>query len=234
MKQKDLGFVLSRVAYSETSSILKCFTREHGLKSFLLQGAKKKYASVLQVFSPVEFTYYQKRDELAKMTEPAPFLHFQENNFHPVKSSCLFFKAEILSKCVHEGQADLGLFEFITEELCYLDTHPFSGNYLLHWLLELSLHMGIQPQVIERGTFFDLMNGEIHLLANFSKDSVKHENVLLLCDFLNLEREERLHLHIDKEARNHLMKLVLNYFHLHISGFKTPHSIEVYQSLWYE
>ena len=128
MRKTDIGIILNRISYSETSIIVKCFTRDNGLKAFLVQGGKKKYSSALQVMMPVEFTFYQKKEELAKMYDPALVLNLQETQFDPLKSSYLFFQSEILLQCLKEGQIDAELFRFSMEELVWLNIHDNHAN----------------------------------------------------------------------------------------------------------
>ena len=92
MKYSEQGIIITRFSYSETSVMLKVFTKEHGLKSFLFQGAKKKKGVVLLPLSPIEFTCYQ-RDEshLAKMTDATLFYTFETIPFNPIKSTVIFY-----------------------------------------------------------------------------------------------------------------------------------------------
>lgn len=234
MKQKDTAFILNKIPYSETSTVVRCFTREHGLKSFLIQGGRKKHASVLQVMSPIEFTFYQKKEELAKMYDPSFFVQLSDVFFHPIKSSCLFFQAEILLSCVHEGQTDEALFVFIREELLWLNTHDFEANYLLHWLVEVCMILGISPHVEEKGPYFALKQGTIHALPPQEVDVLADSSIMLLSTFLESSREERIQFTMLKKERSFLLSTILQYMKIHIAGFQLPQSIEVYQTLWYE
>ncbi|MCE3296795.1 MAG: repair protein recO [Crocinitomicaceae bacterium] len=235
LKKTDIGIILNRISYSETSVVVKCFTQEHGLKAFLVQGGKKKYSSALQVMMPVEFTFYQKKDELAKMYDPAQVLNLNEVLFHPLKSSYLFFQSEILVQCLKEGQIDGNLFRFAMEELVWLNLHDNHANYLLSWLLELCNILGFFPNVIDPSAWeFDLQNGEIGSGLVRTSQCVSSPEIRVLSQLLLSEKEARLKLQIPKESRRFLLNLLLDYFKIHVSGFKTPKSLEVYQVIWYE
>lgn len=234
MKSKDLGIVLNRIPYSETSVIVKCFTLEHGLKAFLLQGGKKKYAGILQAFCPIEFTYYQKHEELAKMYEPSALYQLNGTIFDPVKSSYLFFQAEIISQCVKEGQTDKALFEFAINELLWLNEHVHEANYLIYWLIALSEILGFKPNVLSPSQNFDLENGEIGSDNVKHSRCISHPSILKLAEILELEKDYLLTFELDKATRKQLLFTYLEYFKNHISGFKNPQSLEVYQTIWYE
>ncbi|MGV3629568.1 MAG: DNA repair protein RecO [Bacteroidota bacterium] len=235
MRRTDIGIVLNRISYSETSLVIKCFTKEHGLKAFMVQGGKKKYSSALQVMMPVEFSFYQKKEELAKMYDPELFLNLTETQFHPLKSSYLFFQSEILVQCLKEGQIDAELFRFTMEELVWLNIHDNHANYLLCWLLELANILGFSPHVMDTSaTEFDLQNGEINSGLLRHSQCVAHPDIRILSHLLLSEKEARFELSIPKESRKFLLNLLLDYFKIHVSGFKYPKSLEVYQVIWYE
>lgn len=234
MKKKDIGFVLSRISYSETSSIIKCFTRENGLKTFLIQGGKKKYSFMLQAYTPIEFTFYQKREELAKMYDPSLLVSLNEVLFNPIKSGFLFFQAEIILQCLKEGQTDENLFRFMMNELLWLKELEQQANYLLCWMLEFTNIQGFKPYVLEEGTCFDLINGEISRQSKEHNQCVHHPDILILIELLEKDKKEAMSLKITKESRKFLLFLLIDYLKIHISDFHVPKSLEVYQTIWYD
>jgi DNA repair protein RecO len=50
---KDSGFLLRKIPYSESSWILKAFTREHGLMSFMAKGARRQNSRLHGLMEPV-------------------------------------------------------------------------------------------------------------------------------------------------------------------------------------
>ncbi len=202
----------------------------------MVKGGAKKYASIFQALSLIEFTYYQKNeDQLANLYEPVLQQNFQDLYFNPIKQSVLFFECEFLKQSLDEGQSDAGLYDFVLSELDYLNTHEFEANYLIYWILELSNHFGIQPQLIdENSTHFDLVNGELTFLNSMHSDSIKGDIIEKLSLFLTHTKEEQLQLHLNKEERKNLLEILLKYFSIHIDTFKKINSFEVYQTLWYD
>lgn len=183
---------------------------------------------------PVEFSFYQKKDELAKMYDPSLLVHLHDIQFHPLKSSYLFFQSEILLQCLREGQVDSELFRFALEELVWLNAHDNHANFLLCWLLELCNILGISPNVIDAsGTDFDLLNGEIGRRLVRHSQVMSHPDIALLVQLLISDKDGRLALPIPKENRKFLLNLMLDYLKTHISNFKYPKSLEVYQVIWY-
>ncbi len=234
MKKTARGIVIQRFSYSETSLIVHCFTENEGLKSFLFQGAKKKKGVVLLPLSPIEFSYYQKDEsQLAKMTDATLYQSFASIPFDPVKSTVVFFQVEILANVLHEGVVDKHLYDFLVEELAWLDEHNTLANYPLYWLLEVSQQLGFYPLKSEEHTpYFDLENGEFlpYAPANFTyKSGIE---VDILGSLLSQTKEVVLHFHIPKDLRKQVLQLLLVYFKHHIPNFNPTNSLEVIESIW--
>jgi len=234
LKSSEKGLLISRIPYSETSLIVKCFTQNHGLKAFLFPGAKKKNAHVMMPLAPLEFTYYQRNDsQLGKMTEAQLFYTFMDLPFHPIKSGIVFFMAEMLQNVLHDDVKDTPLFEFIVDELKWLDHTTEFTNYPIYWLLELTQHLGFYPLVVdENGIYFDLEDGQFVSFAPRNHTSQQSETVNLLREIIGDTKEEILALNVSKTDRKKLMNLFFDYYRFHIPNFKELKSIEVIESLW--
>jgi DNA repair protein RecO (recombination protein O) len=235
LKQNDKGFLIQRIPFSETSIIVKIFTENQGLKSFMIKGGRKKHASILQALSYIEFTFYQKNDEqLANLYEPHLIGNFQELYFHPVKQSALFCMNEFIQQSLHDGQEEQHLFSFVEKELIYLNKNSFSPNYLLYWVLELSFYLGIKPNVINEGNSFDLINGEIGENLHENSQVITSNSVNILAKIINSSKEEILSLDISKNERKDCFEILLKYFSIHLDTFKKINSFDIYQTLWYD
>lgn len=226
--------MLSRVSYSESSWVVKCFTENHGLKSFLVQGGKKKYASLIQALSPVEFTYNQRHDEqLCKMYELKAYLSIPEIRFDPVKASISFFEAEVLLQVLEDGMIDKHLYAFVEQELEWLNAHTSPPNYLIFWLLELCTLLGFKPfSDTENPGYFDMENGELTEHIKHGTIGVSGAIIGMLYRFMQSDREASLSITTTREARNELLEILLSYLSSHIPRFKKIKCMEVYQSIW--
>jgi DNA repair protein RecO (recombination protein O) len=226
LKQNDKGFLIQRIPFSETSIIVKIFTENQGLKSFMIKGGRKKHASILQALSYIEFTFYQKNDE--------QLANLYELYFHPVKQSALFCMNEFIQQSLHDGQEEQHLFSFVEKELIYLNKNSFSPNYLLYWVLELSFYLGIKPNVINEGNSFDLINGEIGENLHENSQVINSNSVNILAIIINSSKEEILSLDISKNERKDCFEILLKYFSIHLDTFKKINSFDIYQTLWYD
>lgn len=232
MKISERGFIISRVNYSESSLIVRCYTQQQGLKAFLFQGAKKKHGHVLMALAPIEFNCYQRNDsQLSKMTDVQLFYAFQEIPFHPVKSGILFFMAEILQNVLHEDVKDEVLFEFISDEIKWLDHTTIYTNYPVFWLLELTQHLGFYP-LLKPGNYFDLEEGVFSEVKPINHTYLQGEIVQLLQELIQLEKDKIMAYPLKKTERKQLITLLLDYYKFHLPNFRKIKSMEVVESIW--
>jgi DNA repair protein RecO (recombination protein O) len=96
---------------------VRIFTRENGLKSFLVKGARKPNASFKAgYFLPltlVELVYRASAGEgLNFLKECRPWPILQAIRFDPVKAQVGVFMAEVFKKVIHEHHRDDVLFDF--------------------------------------------------------------------------------------------------------------------------
>jgi DNA repair protein RecO (recombination protein O) len=234
VKYIEKGFLINRIPYSETSTIIRCFTQNHGLKSFMYQGAKKKSGHLLMAMAPIEFSVYQRNDsQLGKMTDAQLMYTFQEIRFHPVKSGIIFFKAEMLQNVLHEDVKDTFLFDFILNELKWLEQASIYTNYPIYWILQLSQYLGFYPLIADPdGIFFDLEEGQFVKYVPSNHTSQQGETVSLLKELISHSKEEVLAWEIPKKQRKKLLNLLFDYFKIHVPNFKELKSIEIIESIW--
>lgn len=184
--------------------------------------------------APIEFTYYQRSDsQLGKMTEAQLYLSLQDLRFHPIKSVLLFFMAEMLLHTLHEDAKDEPLFQFVQDELMWLDESSEFTNYPIYWLLELTQHLGFYPYVVdEQGAYFDLEDGQFVQHSPYNHTSQKSETVNLLRELIGHSKNELLAWNISKSDRKKLTQLLFEYYQFHIPNFKELKSIEIIESIW--
>jgi DNA repair protein RecO (recombination protein O) len=153
--------------------------------------------------------------------------------FHPIKSTILFFKVEVLSNVLHEGVKDQHLFEFILNELIWLDENNEYANYPIYWLLSLSSNLGFYPMRIEkRAPYFDLENGQFcESTPNTFSYKTGYE-VELLHELIGKEKEYIIQTKLTKENRKKIVSILLHYFELHIPNFNHINTIDVIETIW--
>lgn len=234
MKIKDKAVVLSRLPYSESSLIVNLFTFESGLQTFLFQGAKKKKGLILFPLELVEITYYKRNEgSLMKLTEMQglePLHHLLDN---PLKSSIAFFIAELMTICLRDNHQDQKLFQFLNDEIQWLNWSEELTNYLIWFLAQFSILEGFQPEILSSNPkYFELQEGkftnELPYLPAYLEESWLH----WLTDSLRVEKVDFLALSIPKDERVKLIDAWLEYYRFHVSGMRKMKSLEVIRTVF--
>jgi DNA repair protein RecO (recombination protein O) len=234
MKITDKAIVLSRLPYSESSLIVKLFTLESGLQTYLFQGARKKKGIILFPLELVEITSYKRNDSsLMKLTELQslePLHHLLDN---PLKSSVAFFISELLTVYLRESHQDKYLFQFLREEIHWLNASEELSNYLVWFLAQFSKLEGFQPEVrSNHPRYFELQEGKFTDELPFLPAYLEEPWLHWLTDSLQYEKTDFLALSIPKEERVKLIDAWLEYYRFHVSGMRTLKSLEVIRTVF--
>ena len=146
-------FRLSLLLYYSTCVVLKVFTQEYGLQSFIAKGIKKKKgaAAVLQPFHLLEIdcSYNPNRSlnyaGLIKLQKP-PISITRDVR----KSMVAIFLTEILYKSIKEEETNSELYDYTSTAISIFDESEFNANFHLVFLMGLSRYFGFQPSPPEK------------------------------------------------------------------------------------
>jgi DNA repair protein RecO (recombination protein O) len=164
--KKNKGLVISFLRYRETSIIVRIFTREFGLKSYIVNGVRSKGPkSKMAFYQPLtllDLVVYDKEGaglnrvsevKLAKAYERIPF-DFQ-------RSSIAMFMGEILGKSIYEGYQNESFYDFIEYSLGLLDEDSvILVHFPLVFLWESSKYLGFAPN--DAASFFEELSDEAY------------------------------------------------------------------------
>ena len=111
MLHKTSGIILHTVKYSETSLIVKIYTRDFGLQSYMVTGVRSKKsknkASLFQPLALVELEVSNTNKGSLQRISEINILHpYSDIPYNIVKSSIAIFLNEILYKAIKEEHAD--------------------------------------------------------------------------------------------------------------------------------
>lgn len=234
MKTIHQGILLKKIDYSETSLILQFYTLEKGMQSYLFQGGKKKKGNSLQPLSLVEIEGYTRTDsDLGKVSAVSLQQVNDSITFNPLKSGIAFFVAEILSQTLKSSEAEVSLYNFLKNEITWLNSNNNLGNYPVWFLLTFSSYLGFSPHLKDRAcTCFDLEEGTLSAHVPAGHLYLKDETIPLIEKLLIVSKEDGLALTLSKSTRKQLTENLLNYYKHHVEGFKTPKSLEVLQTIF--
>ena len=234
MKVIHQGILLRKINYSESSLILRFYTLENGIQSYIFQGGKKKKGNFLQPLSIVEIeAYFRPDSELGKITSISPIVVFKSIPFNPLKSGMAFFIAEIIDSCLKSVDHEPPTYDFLKNEITWLDLSEEITNYSIWFLIRFSDYLGFVPKLsAPNPTFFDLEEGELTAHRPAGHTYIQDSSVAFIPLFLNQTKEELLALTIGKKDRSLLLTNCLTYYKYHIDGFKTPKSLAVLQTIF--
>lgn len=155
MIRKTSGIVLSSIRYGDTSIIVKIFTRELGLKSYLVNGVRTMgKASKMALYQPLtllDLVVYEKENTgLQRISEAKLQRPHQRIPFDFARTSVALFMTEVISRSIYENYQNDGLFDFYTESVVILDQEATKlALFPLVFLIEQAKYLGFSPEDAE-------------------------------------------------------------------------------------
>ena len=231
------AIVLSTIKYSDHDLIVKCYTLENGVQSFLIKGIFKHKKGKLTpaLFFPLN------QIELTASYRDGRTLHFIKEvkiNYpystlytDVVKQTIVFFLSEVLSSGLKEEEKNQSLYTYIETALQWLDSHSKVANFHLIFMVLLMKHLGFYPNLKENAIYFDLEEGKFTDLRQ-SNHYLTGENLKYFKQLLGTNFDTVTILKYTKEIRQTLLEIVIQYFELHLPGFKKPRSLEVLKTVF--
>jgi len=236
MQIKTQAIVLSAIKYQEKSLIVKCFTQSDGLKSYFIQSAfsSKKSNQKIAYFQPLTIleieANHKNKGTLEHFKEVKLAYNYQNINTDIVKSSMVLFLSEVLHNSIFEEEKNENLFSFLETSLMWLDTHDAIANFHLIFLLQLTKFLGFYPQMQEtEATYFEMIEG---VFSPFQGTSCLNQHETQLLKKLIHLKFEDTNKNFHKEERQVLLKIILDYYSIHLQGFKKPNSLEVLKEIF--
>ena len=236
MLVKTKAIVISTLKYQEKSLIVKCFTQSDGLKSYFVRNAfsSGKTSQKIAYFQPltileIEATHKNK-GTLEHFSEIKIASPFHSVHSDVVKSTIVMFISEILHHSIHEEEKNESLFHFLEAALDWLDNNDETANFHLILMLETSKFLGFYPDVSQMDQpFFEMSEGVFSLFHAISSLS-EHESSLFK-RLIGLKFDsDRKTFHVTE--RQILLKILIDYYSLHLDGFKKPKSLEVLKEVF--
>ncbi|MFC0603259.1 DNA repair protein RecO [Winogradskyella pulchriflava] len=239
MLTKNNSIVLSKLKYREYDLIVKCYTQNRGIVSYILRGVLKSKKSQTKT------VYFQALSQLQieENFKPNQSLHsikevklnyiYKSLHTNIFKSAIVLFLSEILSNVLKEEEKNEDLYHFIEATLQYLDNEEHFANFHLLFLLKLTRYLGFQPENLNKNyDYFNLESG-IFEASNNGIYSISGENLTLLKQLLGINFDALSTVKINAKQRQEFLNMLLFYFELHLSGFKKPKSLKVLNDVFH-
>ena len=232
------AIVISAIKYSDTSLIVKCFTLEDGIRSYMIRGVLKSRKGKLKkaYFQPLTQLIieanHNNKNSLNSIRE-AQVIHPYESIYTSViKQSIVLFLSEILSNIIKEEEKNEVLYEFIETGLIWLDTHDAIANFHLLFLLNLSRFLGFYPDVSEPNKMtFNLLEGRF-TDASYEKLVITGSELILFKKLLGINFDRINTISYNKKERQTILRIIVRYFELHLEGFKEPRSLNILETVF--
>jgi DNA repair protein RecO (recombination protein O) len=232
------AIVLSSLKFGDTSLIVKCYTEEEGVKTYLLRGilkAKKKgiTAAYFQPLTQLKIVAnHNSRNTLNSIKEVQVSQPYKTIYSDIIKQSVVLFLSEVLSNSIQEEEQNKTLYSYLETAFIWLDTHDKIANFHLLFLLNLTGFLGFYPDMSEKTKIgFNLLEG------NFS-DNTQDKNVIYRNDFyqfkklLGINFDAIENVSYSKDERQLVLQMIIQYFKLHLDSFRKPKSLQVLETVF--
>ena len=236
MLVKTKAIVISSVKYQEKSLIVKCFTMSDGLKSYFVRDAfsSRKSNQKIAYFQPLSIldieAIHKNKGTLEQLKEIRIDTPFQSIHSDIFKSTMALFLSEMLHHSIHEEEKNEPLFEFLETALHWLDHHDEIANFHLILLLETTKYFGFYPDIsADESRFFEMNEGifsPFHAASSLTEHETSLFKKLIALKFDNSQKTFHV---IERQL---LLKILIDYYSIHLEGFKKPKSLEVLKEVF--
>lgn len=239
MLAKNNSIVLSKLKYKDHDLIVKCYTQQRGISSYILRGilkSKKGQAKTVyfQALSQLQIEEnYKPNQSLHSIKEVKLGYIYKSLHTNIYKSAIVLFLSEILSNVLREEEKNEPLYDYLETALQYLDNEEQYSNFHLLFLLKLTRYLGFQPENINKNyPYFNLESGIFETSDN-GIYSISGKNLTLLKQLLGINFDALHTIKISAKRRQEFLNMLLYYFELHLDGFKKPKSLQVLNEVFH-
>ncbi len=231
MIRKTEAIVLNTRKYRDTSLICTMYTRLYGRQSYLVKGyrstkSRKRY-SFFQPMSIIEVVFYHKESrDLQIVSETSNRYFFQDLQTDPIKITLGMVITEVFFNSVHEEERNDPLFGFFQRLLVALDTHDeHLIHYFIYFLVHLTRHLGLFPRNEVKdpqgSVYFNLPEGTLRNAPGARSSDY------LVAQFCNANLDNCHLIEFGNREKSELINSLMQYYQLHVDGFKQPESLKV-------
>ena len=231
MLVKTKAIVLSSLKYKEKSLIVKSFTESDGLKSYFVPSAysNKKVNQKIAYFQPLTIieieANHKNKGTLEHFKEIRLAHSYYSINTDIVKSTIVIFLSEILHHAIKEEEKNQSLFSFLETALLWFDTHQETTNFHLILMMEVTKYLGFYPDLTELDfPYFDIKEGYFTPFQSINSLTEHETHLFKRLLQLKFDSDQKIFAGIERQL---LLKILLDFYTLHLDGFKKPKSLDV-------
>jgi DNA repair protein RecO (recombination protein O) len=236
MLVKTKAIVLSSIKFQEKSLIVKCFTQSHGLKSYFVRDAfsGRKSNQKIAYFQPLTIleieAVHKNKGTLENFKEIKISTPFHSIHSDIYKSTIVMFISEVLHHSIREEEKNESLFDFLEAALLWLDNHDEMANFHLILMLETTKYLGFYPDTSDIDMpFFEMIEGVFTPFHAISSLSEHETNLFKKLIALRFDTDQKNFHVIERQL---VLKILIDYYTLHLDGFKKPKSLDVLKEVF--
>ena len=231
MQTRINGIILQNTKYQDKKSILKIYTLQYGIQSYIVNIGYSKTSKVKPAhvagLNQVEFIAQTKQNRNIQHINDIHVSYIYQHLFsNPVKNTIAIFLNEVLLKALKEQHENKELYQFVTESLIVFDNQDYeSVNFHLHFMLELSKHLGFYPNnnYSAQNCLFDLQDGiftnEVPTHLQYADSELSFQ----LSELLN----HKSNFSCNAKIRAGLLQILVMFYRLHLPNFGEIKSIQI-------
>lgn len=236
MQIKTKAIVFSTLKYQEKSLIVKCFTLSNGIVSYFVPNAfsAKKHLQKIAYFQPLNIleidVNHKNKGGLEYFKEIKLSYNYNTISTNIYKSTIAIFLSEILNNIIKEEEKNENFFIYLEAALMWLDQHDKISNFHLILLLDITKFLGFYPDTSSSSNnYFEMTEGGF--ITNESVSCLTKQESELFKRLINLKFDSIIKA-FSQQERQQLLTIILNYYSIHLEGFKTPKSLEVLKEVF--
>tara|TARA_B110000240_G_C13460627_1_gene436510 strand:- start:449 stop:1171 length:723 start_codon:yes stop_codon:yes gene_type:complete len=232
------AIVLSSIKYSDTSLIVKCYTEQEGLKSYIIKGVLKPKKGGIKAayFQPLTqltlVANHSSKSSLHTLKEVQILNPYKTIYRDIVKQSVVLFLSEVFSSSIQEEEKNIAFYKYLEAGLIWLDVHDKIANFHLLFLLNAARFLGFYPDTAETTLFgFDLLNGSFSA-STANKNVISGNEFYQFKKLLGINFDSIEEVSFSKNERQLVLQIIIRYFELHLDGFRKPRSLQILETVF--
>lgn len=239
MQVSTKAIVVSKLRYKDSDLIVKCYTEQFGIKSYLLKNALKTRKGK---FKPAYFQSLTIIDIEAEHKENRTLHYLKdikiENNFESihtnvVKSTIAMFLSEVLSIVLKEEEKNVSLFNYLETSLIWFNENEADSNFHYIFLIELTKYLGFYPESSQPSkSYFNLEDGKFYD-QKIGPYCITGENLILFKHLLGIKFDTTKSATFRPTQKLEFLNMILLYFKLHLDGFYQPKSVAILNQVFH-
>jgi DNA repair protein RecO (recombination protein O) len=240
MLLKSNGIVLQNFKYNDKKHIVKIFTQEKGLLTFMVNISSstksKMRPAFFQAFTllSIDFTFRDNR-QFFSITDVKCYYPYKSVSSDFLKSTVAMFCTELLLRCVAAEDINYELYEFVETFAKHLDETTEPITHLPNWFaLHLSKHLGFFPLSKENvfPKYFNMIEGVFQDAAPMHIHFVTGDILMSFLAYVNSNLEQTQSFQIPKIYRLQIQKIILEYFQLHNHSVNNLQSVTIFTKVF--